>query len=195
MMSRFPGQRDNQIRYRIKRARDIGHCRSIPTADSTFEGLRSKSSFVKGIRQLNSPSMLGRRTTASEDFEFLSHCDLTLAFELQDKSVVSQVLDKLDRSVVGLHLKYVLATSRQYHGLSLAPASKPSPCPPARGRMASYPLSCPIWRKLGNFGFIDPKVILNIIHAFSEGRYFKRLTDHIFDAISRDPPTIPSMLE
>jgi hypothetical protein len=57
-------------------------------------------------QELHSPSMLRRRTTAWEDFDFLSHCDFTLVFELGDTSAVSHVLDQLVRFVVGLHLKY-----------------------------------------------------------------------------------------
>jgi hypothetical protein len=41
----------------------------------------------------------------------------------------------------------------------------------------------------------DSKVVLNIVHAFSDGGHFRHFTGHIFDPITPDLPTIPPMRE
>jgi hypothetical protein len=140
--------------------------------------------------------MLRRPMTSWESRDFRFHNNVALAFQLADKSAVSHVLDKLDRSVIGLHLKsddgcYVHVPSpaiqyripNQIRDLQRAVAwvNEHHPNDPTH--------------RLGVLASNDSKVVLNLSHSVSDGGYFKFLTEHLFEPAPPHLPPLPPTLE
>jgi hypothetical protein len=141
-------------------------------------------------------SLLQRSATVWEVVDFTPRCDIVLAFQLANKAAVSQVLDHLDRAVTPLHLKY--------DGSRIHAVPSPAPRQPLPNqirdlhRAAEWAFDhCPLnfADRLGMLAYNDSKVVLNVSHAFSDGGYFKFLTEHLFDANPPARPALPPRFE
>jgi hypothetical protein len=140
--------------------------------------------------------MLRRPVTLWESFDFNIRSDLCLAFEVADKSAVSQLLNNLDRSVIGLHLKYE-------DGYFITDSS-PSPRYRIPNEIRDLQRST-VWLnlkhplkysdRLGYLGFNDTKVVLNGNHSVSDGGYFKFLTGRLFENSPLHLPRFPITIE
>jgi hypothetical protein len=140
--------------------------------------------------------MARRRITPWESRDFQFHSDIALALHLVDKSAVSHILDKLDRSVLGLHLRL---EDRCYPAV-------PSPAPrfwipnQVRGLQRAiawlnnrHPIDDS--QRFGVLGYSDSKLIPNVSHSLSDGGCSKFLVDHIFEPLASDLPQFPPTLE
>jgi hypothetical protein len=140
--------------------------------------------------------MLTRRATNWETFDFNIRSDLGLAFQVADKSAIPQILDNLDRSVIGLHLKFA-----DGHLTTV-------PSPAIRHRLPDgvrdlqravswlnehHPIEYA--DRVGYLAFNDSKVVLNINHSVSDGGYLKFLCERVLESPPRELPPFPAIME
>jgi hypothetical protein len=154
------------------------------------------ASFVSKAETRPFADMLRRRVTRWEAFDIDYHADLALAFQVADKSAVPHILDNLDRSVIGLHLKF---TDGDFVTV---------PSPSHRYRIPDdirdlhrttywlndhHPINYS--DRLGYLAFNDSKVILNLNHSVSDGGYLKFLTSRLFETPPTTLPSFPATME
>jgi hypothetical protein len=128
--------------------------------------------------------------------DMFCRCDIGLALQFSDKSVIPHVLDRLDRAAYGLHLRYSDGNL----------ISVPSPAPRYRlpnqvrdlHRAAQWlnehhPLNYS--DRLACLGYNDSKVVFNVTHSYADGGHFKYLIDQLFETKPIDLPPLPPTLE
>jgi hypothetical protein len=169
-----------------------------PTTLPPHSALKKKNLFfLTPFRSpLSSIIMIRRRATSYEAMDMSCHCNICIGLQFADKSVIPQVLDKLDRSVYGLHLSY----NDGY--ITRVPASAPRHRLPndirdlhraSQWLNQTHPLV--FSERLASLGYNDTKVILNITHSYADGGYFRYLIDHLFDPAPGDLPALPPILQ
>jgi hypothetical protein len=140
--------------------------------------------------------MIRRRGTPYEIGDMACRCDISLGLQFGDKSAIPQVLDKLDRSVYPLHLRF------SDGDLISVPAPAPLHRLPNQIRdlhrasqwlNAHHPLDYA--ERLACLGHNDSKIVLNVTHSYADGTYFKHLLDHLFEAAPINLPSLPPILE
>ncbi|KAH0794241.1 hypothetical protein GPJ56_001844 [Histomonas meleagridis] len=132
--------------------------------------------------------MISRPITKLDVYDLEASCMIQLAVEFSNKNVMFQVIDNLQKSIIGLHLKTddkrLIYTPEEVKVAkipdnlqTLQEATEwvvKNNTPNYKDRIASLSAS-------------DNKVVLNINHAMADGGYFKYIIDHLFYPPSKTP--------
>ncbi|OHT14095.1 hypothetical protein TRFO_03096 [Tritrichomonas foetus] len=125
-------------------------------------------------------------------FEIYANCNIQLGIEVCQPNLINEIIDKLNKTIIGLHLKL---NDGFIHTVKSDPPIFKIPNflklqEASEFFVNNYFVNSE--KRLGSIGYCDDKVILNISHAVGDGGYFRYIIDHLFDTSIPSIPNFPN---
>lgn len=119
----------------------------------------------------------------SFEFEIGAKCCIQLAFEVNDKKYVQQIISSLSKKVIGLHMRLNEKSDRIYYVNEKPPIIKIPNFKNIEKATMNFGIHHKVdpYARFGSIGYNDNMVILNVSHGVADGGYFKYIAENIFD--------------
>lgn len=116
-------------------------------------------------------------------FELSANCSIQLAFEVEEKKYVQQIISNLSKKVIGLHMRLNDKGDHIFYQETPPPIIKIPNFKNIEIATLNYGINYKLnpFTRFGSIGYNDNMVILNISHSVGDGGYFKYITENIFD--------------
>ena len=124
-----------------------------------------------------------KKVTPKHLFEIYANCMIQLGIEVSNGKFIPEIIEKLNKTVIGLHLKFdedpgLLVSIKDDPPIFKIPNHFQTLKDASNFLKNKHYVDSSI--RLGSIGYNDDKIILNISHSVADGGYFRYIVDHLF---------------